>query len=238
MTWLEQMRPLEVLPSLYAADFARLGEQTRSLLAAGARALHFDVGDGHFVEPVTMGPIVLQSLLPAIASGGDSPPAVDVHLMVANPERHLEQLAKAGAAGVTFHVEAAGDCQELVARARSFGLSVGLAINPGTPVGALLQAGDDVDLVLCMCIEPGYSGQAFQASSLERIATLRQELPRQVRLQVDGGIGPETIGPARDAGADLFVCGSAVFGADDSASAYSHLVSSLTATAPAAGGIR
>ena len=220
MSWDEWVRGPEVEPSLYAADFSRLGEQIEILLDAGARIFHFDVGDGHFVPPVTIGPIVLQWISPIIRRAGGR---VDCHLMVEQPERHFEAIAKAGGDSVTFHLEAVDDVSGTAARAREAGLAVGLAFKPGTPVEAAAAVSTGVDLVLCMSIEPGYSGQAFMPEAIPRIERLRSLLPDEKHVQVDGGVGPDNIGSLREAGADLLVAGTSIFGAEDIAEAYRRL---------------
>ena len=225
MDWSQDVRAAEVLPSLYAADFARLGEQIAALLDAGVRVFHFDVGDGHFVEPVTIGPIILESIADQVHAGGAY---LDCHLMVDNPERHIPQIARAGGDSVTFHAEVTDEPATLVAQARELGLGVGLAFNPGTPVPKALAAADGVDLVLCMSIVPGYSGQAFMPDALPRIGELRASLPSAVRVEVDGGVGADNIAVVREAGADLLVAGSAVFGAPDPAEPFRRLVAAVS----------
>ena len=225
MSWDEWTRGAEVEPSLYAADFARLGEQIETLLGAGARVFHFDIGDGHFVEPVTMGPIVLQSIAPLVHRGGG---VLDCHLMVDEPAHHFDLLRDAGADSVTFHLEAAPDPNAVAAAARDHGFRAGLAFNPGTLVEDALAAAEGFDLVLCMSIRPGYSGQAFMPEAIDRVRALRAGLRRGTHVQVDGGIGPGTIGPVRGAGADLFVCGAAIFANEDPAAAYRRLVDVVT----------
>ncbi len=215
---------VEIEPSLYAADFARLGEQVEELLAAGARIFHFDVGDGHFVEPVTIGPIVLRSISPLVHDRGG---VLDCHLMVENPERHFGQIAEAGGDSVTFHVEVAADPSATAARARELDLGVGLAFNPETAVADALAAAPGMDVVLCMSIHPGYSGQAFLPESLDRIRELRRELPDDVFVQVDGGINGENLDAVREAGASLIVAGSAVFDGRDAAAAYRGLAAAV-----------
>jgi ribulose-phosphate 3-epimerase len=225
MGWSEWARAVEVEPSIYAADFSRLGEQLGALVAAGARVFHFDAGDGHFIPEITIGPVVLASISPLVHAWGG---VLDCHLMVAEPERHFEAVAKAGGDSVTFHVEACDDPSRAIALARSLALGAGVVFNPETPVEDAVRASEGADLVLCMSIHPGYSGQAFMPEALARITRLRSLLPDDVRVQVDGGINAETIGPARDAGADLLVAGSAVFWADDPGSAYRRLADLLT----------
>jgi ribulose-phosphate 3-epimerase len=207
-------------PSLYAADFARLGEQVEELLDAGARVFHFDVGDGHFVEPVTIGPIVLHAIA-GLVHARDA--VLDCHLMVENPERHIPQIAEAGGDGVTFHHEVTDEPERLAGLARGLGLCAGLAFNPGTSVPDAAAAGAGFDLVLCMSIWPGYSGQSFLPESYERIAELRASLPDGVAVQVDGGVTAENVTAVREAGANLIVAGSSVFAADDPPAAYRAL---------------
>jgi ribulose-phosphate 3-epimerase len=224
VTWDQWIRTVEVEPSLYAADFSRLGEQIEQLLRAGARVFHFDVGDGHFVDPVTVGPIVLESIGPIIHREGG---AIDVHLMVDDPEHYFGALQISGADSVTFHLEAVSDAQAVAAKARERGFQVGLAIKPETAVEDAAAAAAGFDLVLCMSIHPGYSGQEFMPSALDRVRRLRSSLPPQTHLQVDGGIGNDNIRSVYDAGADLLVCGSAIFGMEDLPRSYRRLVQLL-----------
>jgi ribulose-phosphate 3-epimerase len=224
MSWREWMRTVEVEPSLYAADFSRLGEQVHHLLNAGARIFHFDVGDGHFIEPVTIGPIVLEDIAPMIHQAGGR---IDCHLMVDNPERHFAQIAKAGGDSVTFHVEVTDQPWSVMSLARSHGLEVGVAFNPETSVDDALAAALGADLVLCMSIHPGYSGQEFMPEALERIRELRSKLHDRVVVQVDGGITQENVLAAYQAGAELLVAGSAIFAREDLNRAYLRLVRRL-----------
>jgi ribulose-phosphate 3-epimerase len=224
MAWKDWARKVEVEPSLYAADFARLGEQIEILLRAGARVFHFDVGDGHFVEPITMGPIVLESIASLVHEGGG---VLDCHLMVDNPTRHFAQVARAGGDSVTFHYEAVGDVAATAAAAREHGLAVGVAFNPGSDPARVASSAEGVDLVLCMSIHPGYSGQEFMPETLDRLRTLRGALPDDVLVQVDGGINDKTIRPAHEAGADLLVAATAIFGREDLPRAYRRLVQAL-----------
>jgi ribulose-phosphate 3-epimerase len=221
MGWSDWTREIEVEPSIYAADFSRLGEQLRILAEAGARVFHFDVGDGHFIPEVTSGPVVLASISPLVRGWGG---VLDCHLMVERPERHFEAIAQAGGDSVTFHVEAADEPREAMDKARALGLGVGVAFNPETAVEDAVRAAEGADLVLCMSIHPGYSGQPFMAEALARIARLRELVPAEVHVQVDGGINAETGRRAREAGANLLVAGSAIFWRDDPAGAYRELV--------------
>ena len=224
MTWDRWIRTVEVEPSLYAADFSRLGEQIDILLRAGARVFHFDIGDGHFVEPVTIGPVVLQSIAPMIHEAGG---AIDCHLMVDEPAHYFDAIRKAGGDSVTFHFEAAGDPGAVAEAARAHGFQVGLAFKPGTAVADVVPVADAFDLVLCMSIEPGYSGQEFMPDALGRIRELRASIPGGVRVQVDGGISNDNVRSVHEAGADLLVAGSAIFGMEDLPRAYRRLVQEL-----------
>jgi ribulose-phosphate 3-epimerase len=214
-------RDFELEPSIYAADFARLGAQIGVLLDAGVRVFHFDVGDGHFVEPVTIGPIVLEAISPLVHARGG---ALDCHLMVDNPLRHFPQIAKAGGDSVTFHYEVTGDVPGTVAAAREHGLGVGVAFNPESEPEAVAAVSGDADLVLCMSIHPGYSGQKFMDDALDRITRTRAALSDSIHVQVDGGIDDGNIRAVRDAGATLVVAGSAIFHRDDPAAAYRGLL--------------
>jgi ribulose-phosphate 3-epimerase len=226
MGWADWADAVEIEPSIYAADLARLGEQLELLHAAGAKVFHFDVGDGHFIPEITIGPVVLASISPRVRAWGGR---LDCHLMVSEPERHFQAVANAGGDSVTFHVEVCGDPPRAIARARSLGLGTGVAFNPETAIEDAAAASDGADLVLCMSIHPGYSGQEFMPEALERIARLRALLPAGTRVQVDGGINGETARAARGAGADLLVAGSAVFWNDDPAVAYADLVEAVAA---------
>ena len=224
MGWRDWVRTVEVEPSLYAADFLVLGEQIQHLLNAGVRVFHFDTGDGHFVEPVTIGPIVIQSIAETIHARGG---VIDVHLMVDNPERHIPQVARAGGDSVTFHVEAVTDPTATIALAREHGLGVGVAFRPQTEVSWAAAAAEGADLCLCMSINPGYSGQAFMPEAIPRIRELRGLLPDEVLIQVDGGVDEGNIRSIHEAGASLFVAGSSVFGREDLPRAYRRLVQAL-----------
>ena len=224
MAWKDWVRTAEVEPSLYAADFAHLGRQVETLLHAGARVFHFDVGDGHFVEPITMGPIVLQSIAPLIHEAGG---VVDCHLMVDNPEHHFEQIKRAGGDSVTFHVEVVDEPWSTMKKARDLDLGVGVAFNPETEVERAVEAALGADFALCMSIHPGYSGQEFMPESLWRIRRLRKELPSSLFVQVDGGITAENVADVRKVGADLVVAGSAIFGMEDLPRAYLRLAKAL-----------
>jgi ribulose-phosphate 3-epimerase len=226
VSWNDWIRTVEVEPSLYAADFSRLGEQVEILLRAECRVFHYDVGDGHFIRPITTGPIVLQWIAPIVHRAGG---VLDCHLMVEAPEWHIPQFAEAGADSVTVHFEVADDLPGVVALAREHGLEVGMAFNPDTPVEDAARAAREaeVDVVLCMSVHPGYSGQAFIPESVERVRDLRSLVPTSMHVQVDGGVGPPNIRELREAGASLFVAATAIFGREDLPRAYRRLVQDL-----------
>jgi len=226
----ERMRELiespRVAPSILSADFAKLGSQVEEVMDAGARVIHFDVMDGHFVPPITIGPLILGAIADQVHDAGG---AVDVHLMIEAPERQIEEFAKAGADSITFHAEATPHANRTLQAIRDLGCLAGVAINPGTPAEALAELRGYADIALCMTVNPGWGGQAFIESSPAKVERLRQ-LVGDARIEVDGGVDAATAGSVAAAGASLFVAGSAVFGADDPAAAY-------TAIAVAAGAI-
>lgn len=226
MGWSEWIRgDVEVEPSLYAADFMRLGEQIELLCVAGARIFHLDVGDAHFVPPVTVGPVVLRSIAPAVHAAGG---VLDCHLMVDDPAHHFAEIASSGGDSVTFHVEATSDPAGVAAAAREHGLSVGVAFNPETsPEDAAAFAREaGAEIVLCMSIHPGYSGQSFMPEALGRVSALHGLVG--VPIQVDGGVGDENAQGLREAGARLLVAGSAIFGNADPADAYARIAASAS----------
>jgi ribulose-phosphate 3-epimerase len=224
VTWADWVRGPEIEPSIYAADFSRLGEQLELLLDAGVRIFHFDVGDGHFIREITIGPVVLRSISGLVHERGGR---IDCHLMVAEPDRHFESIKQAGGDSVTFHAEVAADPARTIAHARELGLGAGVAFNPETSVAKAASAAEAADLALCMSIHPGLSGQKFMPEALDRIAELRRSLPDAVLVQVDGGIHADSAGAVREAGADLLVAGSAIFWQDDPAAAYRALAAAV-----------
>ena len=224
MGWRDWIRDVEVEPSLYAADFLRLGEQIDGLLRAGARIFHVDVGDGRFIPPVTMGPVVVQAIAPVVHAAGAR---LDCHLMVDDPTEQLRLIKAAGGDSVTFHLEAGPDVPGIVALARELDLGVGLAVNPGTDVEQAAAALDGADLALLMSVHPGYSGQKFIPESLERLRRLRELVGPDVLIQVDGGVDGGNVRAVHEAGADLIVAGSAIFHRDDVPGAYAGLVRAL-----------
>jgi ribulose-phosphate 3-epimerase len=226
VSWSEWSRRVEVEPSVYAGNFACLGSQLESLLGAGATIFHFDVGDGHFVPEITMGPIVLKSIAELVHRLGG---VFDCHLMVEDPAQHFGPIREAGGDSVTFHLEARGDPADTIARARDMGLAVGVAFNPETRVERAVATAQGADLVTCMSIHPGLSGAQFMPEAIDRIAELRRLLPDDVFVQVDGGVHLDNVAAVRAAGADLLISGSGVFWNDDPATAYGQLVSAVAA---------
>jgi ribulose-phosphate 3-epimerase len=215
------IRGAEVEPSLYGADFSRLGEQINALLDVDCRIFHFDVGDGHFVEPITMGPIVLQSISPLVHAREGK---LDVHLMVERPARYFKAVAAAGGDSVTFHFEAVDDVGGTIREAHEHGLQAGVAFSPETEPEPVAAAAAGAELVLCMAIHPGYSGQPFREETFGRVERLRAALPDQMHIQVDGGVGEGNIAELRARGATLLVAASSIFSHEDPAAAYQRLV--------------
>lgn len=207
-----------VAPSLLACDFARVGEQIDAVISAGVEVLHVDIMDGHFVPNLSMGP----GFVKAVRQYTDCP--LDVHLMLTDPAYYIERFADAGADSITFHIEATDEPVVLINRLRALGLGAGVTVRPATGAAELADIVELVDMVLVMTVEPGYGGQAFMEDMLEKIAALRGMLRDDQRLQVDGGINPATVARCSQRGADVFVAGENVFGADDYATAVDALV--------------
>lgn len=222
----ELYRSPRVAPSILSSDFSRLGAQVAEVIEAGARVIHVDVMDGHFVPPITIGPLIAGSIADQVHDAGG---AIDVHMMIEAPDRQIEEFAKAGADSITFHAEATPHTNRTLSAIRELGCLAGVALNPGTPADAVSELGDYADIVLCMTVNPGWGGQPFIPESPDKVARLRAMLPGSVTIEVDGGIDTGTAGPIAEAGAGLFVAGSAIFGADDPAAAYAAIATAAGA---------
>jgi ribulose-phosphate 3-epimerase len=216
------LRPL-IAPSILSADFARLGEEVDAVLAADADVVHFDVMDNHYVPNLTIGPLVCE----ALRKHGVTAP-IDVHLMVSPVDRLVGDFAAAGATYISFHPEASNHVHRTIGLIREAGCKPGLVFNPATPLDWLDHCLDDIDLVLIMSVNPGFGGQSFIRSSLDKLRAARQRIAasgREIRLEIDGGVKVENIGEIAAAGADMFVAGSAIFGSGD----YAATIASMRA---------
>ena len=214
-----------VAPSILSADFSKLGAQIADVMASGARLIHVDVMDGHFVPPITIGPLVAGSIADQVHQAGG---ALDVHLMIERPADQVAEFARAGADCITFHFEADAHAHRTLGAIREAGCLAGLALNPGTPAESVTELTGSADVVLCMSVNPGWGGQAFIASSPDKVSRLRRLAPG-ARIEVDGGVDAETVGSVAQVGASLFVAGSAVFGDPEPAQAYRRIAAAAGA---------
>lgn len=214
-----------VAPSILSADFARLGSQIDEVMAAGARLIHVDVMDGHFVPPITIGPLVAGSIADRVHAGGG---ALDVHLMIERPADQVAEFARAGADCISFHLEADAHAHRTLGAIREAGCLAGLALNPGTPAESVTELTGAADLILCMSVNPGWGGQPFIATTPDKVSRLRGISPAPV-IEVDGGVDAETVGAVAQAGASLFVAGSAVFRDPEPAEAYRRIAAAAGA---------
>jgi ribulose-phosphate 3-epimerase len=222
------MQPTVIAPSILSADFARLGEEVDNVLAAGADWVHFDVMDNHYVPNLTIGPLVCE----ALRRHGVTAP-IDVHLMVEPVDRIIPDFARAGATEISFHPEASRHVHRTIQLIRSHGCRAGLVLNPATPVDVLDWVLEDLDHVLLMSVNPGFGGQSFIPSTLDKLREVRAMIDRSgrnVRLEIDGGVKPDNIGAIAAAGADTFVAGSAIFGHPD----YAQVIREMKAAVDAA----
>jgi ribulose-phosphate 3-epimerase len=210
-------------PSILAADFGRLSEQVQTVLDAGAPVIHVDVMDGHFVPPITMGPLAVSAIKEQVEAAGAK---IDVHLMIERPERQVAAFADAGADSITIHAEATPHLHYALQAIKEAGCLSGLALNPGTPAEAVSELAPD--MVLCMTVNPGWGGQRFLEHSLSKLARLRELIGPDTAIEVDGGIDAETAAQCAAAGATVFVAGTAVFGAPDPAEAVKTISTAVT----------
>jgi ribulose-phosphate 3-epimerase len=217
-----------IAPSLLACDFAELREEIRRVERGGARLLHLDIMDGHFVPNLSFGLPVVE----AVRRSTDLP--LDVHLMISEPARYLRQFRDAGADLLTVHIEVLPDPRPVLREIRALGAAAGISLNPPTPLETLSDCLDFCDLVLVMSVMPGFGGQAFEPVALEKLRRLRATVGSQVLLSVDGGVNLETVGPCAEAGADLFVTGSALFSQND----YGRSIQAMTELAKSAKEVR
>ena len=221
------MQPTVIAPSILSADFARLGEEVDAVLAAGADWVHFDVMDNHYVPNLTIGPLVCE----ALRKHGVTAP-IDVHLMVEPVDRIVPDFAKAGATVISFHPEASRHVHRTVQLIRSEGCQAGLVLNPATPVEVLDYVLEELDLVLLMSVNPGFGGQAFIPSALDKLRAVRARIDscgKPIRLEIDGGVKPDNIAQVAAAGADTFVAGSAIFGQPDYADVVRRMKAAVAA---------
>jgi ribulose-phosphate 3-epimerase len=223
---LEMLQERRFAPSILSADFARLGAQVAEVMDVGARVIHVDVMDGHFVPPITIGPLIAAAIADQVHDAGG---VLDVHLMIERPEQQLAEFARAGADSITIHAEATPHLNYALNAIRELGCAAAATINPGTPAAVLSQVTDELDLCLCMSVNPGWGGQPFIPASIGKLAELRDMLPDHVALEVDGGVSLDTAAQCVGAGANLLVAGSAIFKASDPAEMYAKLVAEVQA---------
>ncbi|MDX6533626.1 MAG: ribulose-phosphate 3-epimerase [Gaiellales bacterium] len=214
---------VEVAPSILSADFGRMREQVAEVLDAGARVIHIDVMDGHFVPVITFGPKMVADIADLIHESGGF---ADVHLMISEPEQHIDQFAAAGADSITVHVEASPHLHHTISQIHELGCRAGVTLNPATPVDSLVEAARYADVLLCMSVNPGWGGQAFIPATLDRLPRMRalaHKRDEPVQVEVDGGVSLRTAASVRAAGANILVAGSAIFGQPSPGEAFREL---------------
>lgn len=212
---------IQIAPSILAANFAKLGEEVKEVEQAGAKLIHIDVMDGHFVPNISFGSIVLDAIRPLT----DLP--LDVHLMIENPDQYIEQFAQAGADYITVHVEACRHLHRTIQLIRSYGIKAGVVLNPHTPIESIQHVLEDISMVLLMTVNPGFGGQKFIHSvvpKIEALSTLIKERGLNIAIEIDGGITAETIVPCAQAGATIFVAGSAIYSKEDRTAALQEIL--------------
>ena len=214
------LKGVHIAPSILSADFGRLDEQVATVMDAGARVIHVDVMDGHFVPNITIGPVVVAAISPMVHERGG---VLDVHLMIQNPERYIENFAEAGADGLTVHQETCPHLHRVLAQIREAGAKAGVALNPATPLTTLQDARDHCDLVLVMSVNPGFGGQSFIPTSVAKLEAARAFLPARVALEIDGGVSLANAAELVRAGANWLVAGSSVYGKGQAAADFRAL---------------
>lgn len=218
---LPQAGTLEIAPSILSADFANLQSEIAEVTSEGIRIIHLDVMDGHFVPNITIGPPVVKWIRQCTDA------VLDTHLMISDPEKYAPEFIKAGSDNITFHIETVENPKAFIDSLRQMGVTVGITLNPGTPVDAIEAVAPLCDMILVMTVQPGFGGQSFMDDAAQKCRRVREIVGPEVRIEVDGGIDPTTVAIARDYGADTFVAGNAIFGKKDRAAAIKEIRQAL-----------
>ena len=217
---MDQIHEVNIAPSILSADFSRLGDEVGTVLDAGARVIHADVMDGHFVPNITIGPLVVRAIAPLVHGAGA---LLDVHLMIERPELYVEDFAAAGADVIVVHQEACTHLHRVLTQIREAGAAPGVALNPATPIETLAEAREHCDLVVIMSVDPGFGGQSFIGTSMDKLRRARAYLPEGVGIEVDGGVSEDNAAQLVSAGASWLVAGSSVFNGADVAARFQAL---------------